>query len=337
MRRPFTAALIAAPALLIATPALAQDATDPHAGMDHGSMDMSEMDHSGMDHAGMDMSAPEPDAADEGAESTAVAEPAAHAGHNAASAPSPADTPGNAPPPPAPADMAAEAFYPRAVMQRSLNATLAEMRFRGSAVQVDQLEYRANNGKDGYGFEGMAWYGGDIDRAVLGFRGEGAFGETPETLELSGTWRHALDPWYNLQLGLRQDLGAGPDRTYALIGIEGLAPYWLEVDGQLLLSNKGDVRARAGVATNLRITNRLILEPEAEIDLAFQDIPELAIASGLEKIELSARLRYEFSGMFAPYVGVFWERKLGDTARLARAQGEGAGTVSAVAGVRFAF
>lgn len=301
MRHPFAAALIAAPALLLAAPALAEDPTDPHAGMDHGTME----------HSGMDMSGAQPAPA--------------------------ADTPGNAPPPPVPTDMAAEAFYPRAVMQRSLTATLAEMQFRGSAVQVDQLEYRMHDGKDGYGFEGMAWYGGDIDRAVLGLRGEGAFGESPETLELSGTWRHALDPWYNLVLGVRQDLGVGPDRTYALVGIAGLAPYWIEPGADFLLSTHGEARVRARVSTNQRITNRLILEPEAEVNFAFQDMPASGIAGGFEKIELSARLRYEFSGMFAPYVGVFWERKLGGTARLARGEGEGASAVSALAGARFAF
>ena len=78
----------------------------------------------------------------------------------------------------------------------------------------------------------------------------------------------------------------------------------------------------------------LILEPEIEIDAALQDVPELGIAAGLEKVELGARLRYEISQRFAPYVGVHWERKLGGTADLARAAGEKRSAVSAVFGIR---
>lgn len=323
MRPVIKAALLAAPMLLAAAPAVAQDKADPHAGMDHG-----DMDHSGMDMSGMDMSDDsKPDADASGG----------HVGYGAPAGTAADDTPGNAPPPPVPGDMAAEAFYPRAVLARSMAATMAEMRFTGSALVMDQFEYRAHDGKDGYGAEGLAWYGGDIDRAVAAVRAEGTWGEAPETLELSGYWRHAITPWYNLQAGVREDLGAGPDRTYAMIGIDGLAPYWLEVEAQFLLSTRGDARMRARVTHDMRITNRLILEPEAEADLSLQDMPELGIASGFEKVELSARLRYEFSGMFAPYVGVFWERKLGDTARWTRAAGERASSVSALAGVRFAF
>lgn len=323
MRRPMIAGLIAAPVLTLAVQAHAQDVADPHAGVDHAGVD-----HAGMDHDGADMSGPE-------ADGTAMSSP--HAGHVMAEDRGVDDTPGNAPAPPVPTDMAAEAFYPRDVMRRSLADTLAGMRFRGSALVVDQMEYRARDGKDGYGFEGLGWFGGDIDRAVLAFRGEGAFGETPETLELSGMWRHAIDPWFNLQAGVRQDLGAGPDRTYGLIGIEGLAPSWIEVSGQFLFSDKGDARIRTRLMNDQRITNRLILEPEAEVDFAFRDMPQLGVGSGFEKVGLAARLRYEFSGMFAPYVGVLWERKLGETARLARAEGEKAGSASALAGVRFAF
>src|SRR3546814_10337654 len=46
------------------------------------------------------------------------------------------------------------------------------------------------------------------------------------------------------------------------------------------------------------------------------------IGSGLVNIELGARLRYEFSRQFAPYIGVSYLRKAGDTARLSRRAGE---------------
>jgi copper resistance protein B len=120
-------------------------------------------------------------------------------------------------------------------------------------------------------------------------------------------------------------------------GIEGLAPYWFEVGGALFLSDKGDLLARVEASYDQRITQRLILQPNAELNFAAQDVPELGIGSGLSDIELGLRLRYEFVPEFAPYVGVNWERKTGDSARYAREDGEGVSAASLVAGIQFWF
>jgi copper resistance protein B len=109
---------------------------------------------------------------------------------------------------------------------------------------------------------------------------------------------------------MRQDLRPNPQRTYALVGIEGLAPYWFDVEGQLLVSNKGDVHARGKASYTQRITQPLGVEPEAELDFAFQDVPALNVGAGFERLELGARLRYERNRSLAPYVGVNRERKL---------------------------
>src|SRR3546814_1149168 len=98
--------------------------------------------------------------------------------------------------------------------------------------------------------------------------------------------------------------------------------YWFEVEGALFLSVKGDVTARIEGSYDQRITQRLILQPIAEAEVAFQDVPERSIGHGLSSIELGLRLRYEIAREFAPYVGVAWERKLGRTARIARAAGD---------------
>lgn len=297
-----------------ATPAQA----DEHAGMDHGTMD-----HSQMDMSGMDMSAPDMKGMD-------------HSAH-AAPTSTVSDEPGGAPPPPVPSDFPAERFFAPDRMATARAAMVQEMKFNTFALQVDQLEFRTGGGGDGFGWEGQAWYGGDIDRIVLASEGEGTFGERAERIELNAYWRHALDPWFNLQLGMRQDFRPDPQRTYALVGIEGLAPYWFELDGQLLVSNKGDVHARGKAGYTQRITQSLVVEPEAEVDFAFQDVPALNVGAGFARLELGARLRYERNRSLAPYVGVNWERKLGATADLARAAGEGASGVSAVFGVRAMF
>ncbi len=284
-----------------------------------------ELDHA---HHGMGDPAPQP----------AAAPPADHAQHGAHAPAAPAavdEAPvGNAPPPPVPTDHAADRFFPVERMAQARQALLHEGRMTTHAIKIDQLEYRAANGKDGYGWAAEGWYGGDIDKLVIGTEGEGEFGHAPESAELRAVWRHALDPFFNLELGARQDFRPDPKRTYAVLGIQGLAPYWFEVDAHLFVSNKGDVHLRAGGGYDQRITQVLILEPEIEIDAALQDVPELGIAAGLEKVELGARLRYEISQRFAPYVGVHWERKLGGTADLARAAGEKRSAVSAVFGIR---
>lgn len=292
--------------------------TDEHVSMDHGAVDHSQMDMPSMDINAVDMTGMD------------------HSGH-AMPATTDRDEPGDASPPPVPTDFPAERFFAPDRMAASRAAMLKEMSFNSFALQVDQLEFRTGKGGDGFGWEGQAWYGGDIDRIVLASEGEGTFSERAERIELNAYWRHAFDPWFNLQLGMRQDFRPDPQRTYALVGIEGLAPYWFELQGQLLVSNKGDIHTRGKAGYTQRVTQSLVVEPEAEIDFAFQDVPALNVGAGFERLELGARLRYERNRSLAPYVGVNWERKLGGTADLARAAGEGVSGVSAVFGVRAMF
>lgn len=240
--------------------------------------------------------------------------------------------------PPIPTDHAAEAFYDPAVMARARAAMTKEnggMSF--SQLMIDRLEYRAQKGSDGYHWEGEGWIGGDINRLAIKSEGEGIVDGPLESAEVQALYSRALDPWWNLVAGVRQDFRPEPRRTYATIGVEGLAPYWFELEAQAFLSDKGDAHLRLEASYDQRITQRLILQPAVEANIAAQDVPELGIGSGLSDIELGLRLRYEFVREFAPYVGVNWERKLGDSARYARAAGEEASATSLVAGVRFWF
>lgn len=202
---------------------------------------------------------------------------------------------------------------------------------------ADQLEYRAQDGRDGYKWDVQGWYGGDYDKFWLKSEGEGGFGESPEQAEVQALYSRAIDPWFNLQAGVRHDFRPDPERTHLVVGIQGLARYWFEVDGQLFLSNKGDVTARFEAEYDQRITNKLILQPALEFNLAAQDVPEIGIGSGLSSAEVGARLRYEFVPEFAPYVGVEYERAFGDTADFRRLAGEDVGGWSFLAGVRLWF
>nr|WP_188062172.1 copper resistance protein B [Sphingobium sp. KCTC 72723] len=240
--------------------------------------------------------------------------------------------------PPIPADHAAQAFYPAATMARARAAMIAEsggMTF--SQLMLDRLEYRAHKGANGYAWEGEGWIGGDINRLAFKTEGEGEVGGPLGSAELQALYSRALNPWFNVEAGVRQDFRPSPQRTYAVVGIEGLAPYWFEVGAQAFLSTRGDAHLRLEGSYDQRITQRLIAQPAVEVNIAAQDVPELGIGSGISDIELGLRLRYEFAREFAPYVGIHWERKLGDSARYARAAGEGASATSLVMGVRFWF
>ncbi|WP_245638335.1 copper resistance protein B [Croceicoccus bisphenolivorans] len=307
-----------------------------HGQMDHGAMDHGQMDHSMMDHSMMDM---QPDAGgmEEMDHSTMDHGQMDHSMHHGAQAPQVSDQPGDAPPPPVPTDHAADAVFGPDVMAQSRVDLLKGMAFTGFFAGLDTLEYRAGEGADGYVFDGEAWYGGDIDRAVLAFSGEGAFGEKPEDIEIDAYWRHAINPWFNLQLGARHDFRPDPERTYALVGVQGLAPYWIEVEAQAFVSEKGDVHFRGTAMHDMRLTQRLVFEPEAEVDFALQDVPELGIGGGLDSFELSGRLRYEIQRNFAPYVGFSWERKVGGSADYARDEGEDPSRFTWLAGLRFWF
>ena len=201
---------------------------------------------------------------------------------------------------------------------------------------ADRAELRFRDGRDGYLWDLQGYRGGDIDKLWVKSESEGSFGEAIEQAEVQALWSHAIGPWFDAQLGVRQDF-AGPDRTHLVAGVQGLAPYMFEVDAAAFLSHKGELTARIEAELDQRITQRLRLQPRAEVNLAAQDVPELGIGSGLDSLEFGLRLRYEIVREFAPYVGVAQEWRTGGSHRFARARGRDASVTNLVAGVRLWF
>jgi len=205
-------------------------------------------------------------------------------------------------------------------------------------IMFNIAEYQVRNGRDGYRWDGEAWYGGDVNRLTLKSEGEGVLGgpggSFMETAEVQALYSRAIDPYWNLQAGVRYDFKPNPSRTYATVGVEGLAPYWFETEAALFLSNKGEVLGRVEGYYDQRITQRIILQPRIELNLSAQDVPETRIGSGISNAEFGLRLRYEIRRQFAPYIGVSYDRKLGKTADYARADGERIKATSFVIGVR---
>ncbi|HEX7822056.1 copper resistance protein B [Sphingobium sp. AN558] len=243
--------------------------------------------------------------------------------------------PGNGPAPLPPSDHYADRIYQNGAMADS--RSMLQNEHGGSSFSMilfNLAEYQVRNGRDGYRWDGEAWFGKDLDRLVIKTEGEGALREGVDSAEVQALYSRALDPYWNVQAGVRYDIKPNPSRTYATIGIEGVAPYWFEIEAALFLSNKGDVLGRVEGYYDQRITQRLILQPRIELNLAAQDVPETRIGSGLSNAELGLRLRYEIRREFAPYIGVSYDRKLGQTADYARADGKDVKATSFVIGVR---
>lgn len=201
---------------------------------------------------------------------------------------------------------------------------------------LDLAEYQFREGGDGYRWEGEAWFG-DLNRFVIKSKGEGTSGESIDQAEVQALYARALDPWWNLQAGIRQDIRPEPARTWATLGVEGRAPYQFEVQAAAFLSDKGQLAGRIEGAYDQRITQRLILQPRIEFDLSAQDMPDQRIGAGLSTAEFGLRLRYELRREFAPYVGINWTWAAGKTADYARADGKDVTERSVVAGIRFWF
>lgn len=304
-------------------------AANPHAG--HG---MPAAPPAADPHAGHVM--PPPPADPHAGHAMPAAPPAAdpHAGHDMSAMP--ADTSvGNEPAPPAPKDRAAERFYSAEAMAAA-RAQLALEHGGGTAwkVMLSTAELRPQSGDDGYGWEGEAWYGGDEHRLVLKSQGEGVLGGDLHSAEVQALYSRPIGPYFDWQAGVRRDFEPGPSRTYATLGFEGVAPYWFELEGAAFLSEKGDLSARFEGSYDFRLTQKLILEPRAELSLAAQEVRELGIGSGVTDAEVGLRLRYEVRREFGPYIGVMHERKFGETADLAREAGEDRESTTFVVGVR---
>ncbi len=233
----------------------------------------------------------------------------------------------------------ADHYWDAAEMAKSREAVRRE---HGAAqitfLQADRFEYRTGEGDPEFLWDVQGWYGGDKNKLWIKTEGEYGFDASAfEEAEVQALWSRAISRYFDLQAGLRHDFAPGDDRTFAVFGVQGLAPYWFEVDAAAFISDDGDISARIELEYELLLTQRLILQPRTELNLAIQDVPANGVGSGLSSAEIGMRLRYEIKREFAPYIGVSWAGAVGETADIARANGEDPSSVSFVAGLRMWF
>ena len=203
--------------------------------------------------------------------------------------------------------------------------------------QMDQNEFRLSDGDDAYVWEAQGWAGTDYDKLAFKTEGEKAIDGDLEEAELQVLYSRLVTDFFDAQIGVRYDFQPNPERAFAVIGFQGLAPQFFEVDTALFISEDGDVSARLEAEYELLITQRLILQPAVELNIAAQEVEELGIGSGPTDFEVGLRLRYEFAREIAPYIGVNYERGLFETADFTRDEGGDVDAVSFVAGIRFFF
>ncbi|MFI2811482.1 copper resistance protein B [Microbulbifer sp. JSM ZJ756] len=198
-------------------------------------------------------------------------------------------------------------------------------------VTIDQLEVREHEGS---ALEGSAWFGSDRNKLWLKTEVEREEGST-ENAELQALYSRAIAPYWDLQVGVRHDfqLEDGDSKNWGAIGFNGLAPYFFEVDSALFVSDDGDTALRLEAEYELLFTQQWILSPEVEANFYGQDDPDTNTGSGLSDVEAGLRLRYEFTPQFAPYIGVNYEKKFGNTADFLRAEGESTGETTWVVGL----
>lgn len=204
------------------------------------------------------------------------------------------------------------------------------------------LFQRLERGFDRHGGASTAWdtegwWGGDIDRLWLDSEGERG-GDGTHDARVEAFWGHAVARYWDTRLGVRHDFGQGPSRNWIAAGVEGLAPYWFEVNATLYAGPQGRTAARAELDYELFFTQRLILQPSLEVNMYGKDDPRRDIHAGLADAELGLRLRYEFSRRFAPYLGVSWTYRHPVGASLPPwRQPEPAHALTWLAGLRFWF
>ena len=199
----------------------------------------------------------------------------------------------------------------------------------------DQLEGRTNGPDNEFRWDGEGWIGTDMNK--LWFKSEGFVEHGRMTDgDQEALYDHPIPhlKFFDVQAGVRYDLDSDPGRTWGAIGIEGLAPHFFEFAPTFYFSNRDFFAGRVEGSYDILITNRLIAQPQFELNFYSKRDPSREIGSGLSELDTGLRLRYEITRKFAPYIGVAYNGKFGETADFTRAEGGIVNDVRFVFGIR---
>lgn len=202
------------------------------------------------------------------------------------------------------------------------------------SLAVKRLEWQHSNDNNQGAYDIEGWWGDDWNRAVLKAEGE-ISNQSLSDARTELLWRRPLSTFWNTELGVRQDSGYTKNRTWAALGINGIAPYWLNLDATLYVRDQSQTELILIGEYDWRITQRLVLQPRVEMSLYSKKDPSNDIGEGLSQIQSSVRLRYEINRQFAPYLGFENNHAYGKTVDFLNNSNLKSNQSYAVAGVMF--
>jgi len=201
------------------------------------------------------------------------------------------------------------------------------------AYFIDEFEWRDADDEDLTSWDLQGWIGKDLKKFWWKIEGESVNGNIEGT-EIQLLYSRAVAPYWNVNFGFRTDIKPDTGNDWAVLGIQGLAPYFFELDAALFFSDSGQIAARLEAGYEFMFSQKLILSPEIEINAYSKTDAVNGLGSGLSNFEFGLRLRYEFRREFAPYIGLIWDRKFGTSADLSRLDGKSATDTQLVIGIR---
>lgn len=210
-----------------------------------------------------------------------------------------------------------------------------------SRVSVDNLQLVADDFLDledsrVYFLDADAWLGSDIDKAWLKLDMQRDGGRS-RRIELQLLYSHQLSSYWDLQLGVRHDAMPRPDQDWLAAGFRGVAPLYVDADVAFFLGESGQTSLRMTLHKKLVVSQKLALRPELEMNAYGRNDNQRELGAGLADLRAELRFAYQVTDKIAPYIGLEWTKKYGNTAQLARRSGAATGATTATIGVSFWF
>ncbi len=203
---------------------------------------------------------------------------------------------------------------------------------------VDLMEYQRIRDINAIRWDALGWYGGDKQRLWIKSGGE-LYGSSRAggEADVQALYGRLIAPFFDLQAGVRYEKhfeNTNPHRVFAVVGLQGLAPGRFEIEPAFFVSNKGKTSVRFTGTYETLLTQRLILQPRFETEIAFQRDSEFGVARGVNDIEVGLRLRYEVRRELAPYFGVTFRQSFDATAQRVLREGGVPNALEFVIGLR---
>ncbi|GBQ91705.1 copper resistance protein CopB [Asaia krungthepensis NRIC 0535] len=198
---------------------------------------------------------------------------------------------------------------------------------------LNQFEGRLAGAESSFRWDGEAWVGGDYNRLWLRSEGTVTKGRMDDG-DQELLYSRSISTYFDVQGGVRVDLDSGPTRTWGAFGLQGLALYQFEVQATAYVSDQGRFAGRFEGSYDIAITNRLILQPQVELNIYSKADMARGSGAGFSDIDTGLRLRYEIWRKFAPYIALTYDGYFDQARRFARQRDEAAGRARLSFGIR---